>query len=160
MGLNSTLDTDEDTLHPILNHERRITRTEQALNEHAKDEHGTLVKELLDRLNNFQSDVFTRLDQARNEQAQYLQQLIKEALSPIEQAIDNLEQTVYEGKEKPAKKQEEKEDDSEDDNEDENDGVDMDVPDIETSPKPTDDKPRRGARARRKARRDARKEGK
>jgi len=143
MGLNS-----EDTVHPLLRHERAIATLEQQQTEHTKDNHGDLVKEVIDRLNNFQSDVFERIDRARVDQANFLQQTIE----PLAKRLDDIESEIF-----PDGKDGEKESGE---NEDEENGdetpapdvaVEMVTPDVQASPKPPEAQ-RQSRRAKRKAR--------
>jgi hypothetical protein len=148
MGLNS----EDMTVHPLLQHERRITAVEGQHQEHVKDGHAGLVNELVDRLNNFQSDVFTRIDQAHQEQNTYLHNL----LDPIGKRLDDLESEIWpDGK---GEKSDDSEDDSEDDDSEDGEktpapsgGVEMVTPDVQASPKPPE-KQRQNRRAKRRAR--------
>src|SRR5260221_13347537 len=102
MGLNS-----DDTVHPLLRHERAIATLEQKQEEHTKDNHQDLIEDVLDRLNNFQSDVFQRFDRAQEEQKTYLQELI----APVTSRLDDLESEVFpDGKEKESGSEEDGED--------------------------------------------------
>jgi hypothetical protein len=144
------VDTLEDTSYPLLRHERQIALLENKHEEHTKDNHNDLVKDLLDRLNNFQSDVFTRIEQAHEQQNTYLHTL----LDPVAKRLDDLEAEIF-----PDGKDGEKSDDSEEG--EENDGetppgeaVEMTTPDVQANPKPPENQ-RRSRRAKRKARMQA-----
>jgi|GEM_PF-3940781 len=142
------VDTLEDTSYPLLRHERQIALLENKHEEHTKDSHNDLVKDLLDRLNNFQSDVFTRIEQAHEQQRTYLNELI----TPLAKRLDDLESEIF-----PDGKNGEKSDDSEEDEEDDGEtpapdiAVEMVTPDVQSSPKPPEAQ-RHSRRAKRKAR--------
>ena len=133
------VDTLEDTSYPLLRHERQIALLENKHEEHTKDNHGDLVKELVDRVNNLSTDLFTRIEQAHNEQKTYLQELI----NPLTSRLDDLEAEIF----PDGKKEGEKSGDSEEDSE----VGDDETPDVQASPKPPETQ-RHSRRAKRKAR--------